>query len=140
MVSRVRAALNVRFPGSSCPNVLFTDRGNGFYSSCTGAITEGYRQALRDNGLRAFFSREASLQPGQLQEVLLHETAVSWLRDRLSKTLPHKAWEETVDQYRARLKHCASYINKHFDVDALCHALPDRLEELRRRQGDRLTH
>ena len=75
-----------------------------------------------------------------MQEVLLHETAVSWLRDRLSKTLPHKAWEETAEQYRSRLRHCAAYINSHYDVHALCHDLPARLEELRLRRGDRLAH
>ena len=140
MVSKVRTGLNARFPGASSPSLLFTDRGNGFYSSGTGAITEGYRQALRESGLQAFFTRDASIQPGQLQEVLLHETAVAWMRDRLSKTVPLKAWEESVLEYRARLKACAAYVNQHFDVESLCRDLPARLDDLRRRGGDRLAH
>ena len=38
MVARVRAALNIRFQGSTPPKLLFTDRGNGFYESGSGAI------------------------------------------------------------------------------------------------------
>ena len=71
MVAKVRAALNVRFPGGGRqPRVLFTDRGNGFYNAGSGAITEEYRGALRRHNLRAFFRADASVQPGQLQEVM----------------------------------------------------------------------
>ena len=77
MVAKVRAALNVRFPGGDAPRVLFTDRGNGFYISGSGVITPQYRAALHRHGLRAFFGCDASVQPGQLQEVMLHETAVA---------------------------------------------------------------
>ena len=83
MVGRVRAALNIRFQGRTAPTRLFTDRGNGFYNSGTGLITTKYKAALQANGLQAFFSTDASIQPGKLQEVMLHETAVSWLRVRL---------------------------------------------------------
>ena len=55
----------------------------GFYNAVTGRITPGYRAALQANGLRAFFNDDASVQPGQLQEVMLHETAVAWMRVRL---------------------------------------------------------
>jgi hypothetical protein len=139
MVERVRAALNVRFQGSTPPTVLFTDRGNGFYNSGTGAITDGYRTALRSNGLKAFFGQDASVQPGKLQEVMLHETAVAWIRLRLTKTLPREAWSETVDEYRARLKVCATYANANYDVDGLCRGFLKRVQELHRREGDRLS-
>ena len=66
MVARLRAALNVRFPGGSCPSVVFTDRGNGFYASGTGAVTPGYRSALSHHRLKAFFGSNAAVQPGQL--------------------------------------------------------------------------
>ena len=65
---------------------------------------------------------------------------ICWMPFFKRTTLPHKAWEETAEQYRSRLRHCAAYINSHYDVHALCHDLPARLEELRHRRGDRLAH
>ena len=82
--------------------------------------------------------RDASIQPGSLQEVMLHEVALAWMRDRLVKTTPQRAWQETVEEYCTRLKACAAYINDNYDVQGLCRVLPQRLEELDRRQGDRL--
>ena len=139
MVGRVRAALNVRFQGGRAPRVLFTDRGNGFFHPGTGVISDKYASALARHGLRAFFPQNAGIQPGQLQEVMLHETAVSWIRARFQKTLPRRAWEEHVDAYATRLKDCATHINSRYDVDGLCKELPLRLEELDRRKGDRLA-
>ena len=101
-------------------------------------ITPQYSTALHEHGLRAFFNRDASIQPGSLQEVMLHETAVAWMRDRLVKTTPRRAWQETVEQYCTRLKACAAYINEHYKLAGLCRELPQRLAELDRRQGDRL--
>ena len=76
-------------------------------ATATGIITDGYKAALREHGLKAFFGNDASIQPGQLQEVMLHETAVAWMRLRLSKTLPKKPWKGSPEEYRARLKLCA---------------------------------
>ena len=64
MVARVRAALNIRFQGSTPPKLLFSDRGNGVYDAGSGTITAGYQQALRAHGLKAFFGDNASVQPG----------------------------------------------------------------------------
>ena len=139
MAGRVRAALTARFRGKSSPRTVFTDRGIGFYQPSSGHITEGYRQALRTHGLKAFFPRDASVQPGQLQDLMLHETAVSWMRARLTQTLPTKPWEETLEQYRARLKACAAHINASHDVAGLCRELPQRLATLRDCAGDRLA-
>ena len=101
-------------------------------------ITPQYRAALRRHGLRAFFDCDASAQPGQLQEIMLHETAVAWTRERLKKTLPRRSWSESFDEYGARLKACAAYINGEYDVTGLCLGLPKRLAELDRRRADRL--
>ena len=139
MVAKVRSALNVRFPGGAAPRILFTDRGNGFFHSGSGAMTVEYRAALKRNRLRAFFATNASVQPGQLQEVMLHETAVSWMRARLTKTAPKKSWGETLEAYRSRLKDCAAHINDHHDVSGLCQELPSRLLELHLLKGDRLS-
>ena len=138
MVNKVRAALNIRFQGGTAPKILFTDRGNGFYDSSTGNITASYKEALRANGLKAFFGDNASVQPGQLQDFLLHETAMAWMRDRLKKTLPRKPWDETAEQYVSRLKKCAEHCNNKYDIENLCKEVPWRVDELLKRDGDRL--
>ena len=46
LVARVRAALNVRFQGTTPPRVLFTDRGAGFYNPGNGQITKEYKAAM----------------------------------------------------------------------------------------------
>ena len=70
---------------------------------------------------------------------MLHETAVSWMRDRLTKTLPKRCWEEAPEAYRARLKACAAHINGTCDVEGLCRELPSRVRDLADREGDRLA-
>ena len=137
MVAKVRAALNIRFP-TSPPKVLFTDRGNGFYESNSGQITDDYREALREHGLKAFMGDDASEQPGTLQELLLHETAMAWVRERLKKTVPKVPWQESNEAYGSRLKEVAAYINANYNVDNLCRELPDRVATLLKRKGDRL--
>ena len=139
MVAKVRAGLNARFPRGAAPRFLFTDRGNGFYNSGSGKITAGYRKALRAHRLKAFFGDDASVHPGELQELMLHETAVAWVRGRLAKTQPKRSWEETLEAYRARLKDCAAFINANYNVDGLCRGLPGRLETLDLLEGDRLS-
>jgi len=139
MVARVRAALNIRFPGRVAPRRVFTDRGNSFFNASTDRITYEYDTALKAYGLQAFFGDAASIELRQLQEIVLHETTLSWMRLRLAKTLPSKAWKETLEAYRLRLKECAAYINAHHDVEGRCRDLPNRLAELDRRKGDRLA-
>jgi len=139
MVAKVRAALNVRFRGGTAPKVLFTDRGNGFYDSGSGAITDGYQRALRQHGLRSFMGNNAAVQPGDLQEAMLHETAMAWVRQRLKRTAPKEPWKETVAEYNARLKDVAAYINDKYKVEALCRELPKRVEMLMDSEGDRIA-
>ena len=68
------------------------------------------------------------------------ETAVSWIRHRLARTVPEKAWEETREQFTSRLKQACSEINDTLDVEGLCQALPKRIQELIDKKGDRLGH
>ena len=138
MVARVRAALNIRFQGGTPPSILFSDRGNGFYESNTGNITAGYRDALRAHGLKTIFGDNASVQPGQLQDFLLHETAMAWMRERLKKTSPKKPWEETLEAYHSRLKQCAAHCNDKYNIDGLCGEVPWRVKEVLERGGDRI--
>ena len=141
LVAKVRSALNVRFQSSaSIPSVVFTDRGRGFYLPNSGAITKEYNQALDDNGLQAFMGDSAVRQPGSMQDFLLHETAVSWLRHRLAQSTPMKCWEETRQEYGRRLKRCCEEVNNDLDVEGLCRQLPKRLKMLRDNGGDRLKY
>ena len=84
-------------------------------------------------------SAEAQAQPGSLQDVLLHETAVSWLRKRLEQSTPKKCWEETREDYGRRLKRCCDEVNKEYDVDGLCQGYPKRIKLLQQKQGGRLN-
>ena len=90
LVARVRHSINVRFRSDDKPDVVFTDRGRGFYTPSTGAITPEYSAALREHSLKAFMGADAARQPGDLQDLMLHETAVSWLSSRLALTTPAK--------------------------------------------------
>ena len=138
MVAKIRTILNIRFPGCNAPRILFTDRGNGFYESGSGKITGGYRRALRQHRLQAFMKADASIQPGCLQDLMLHETAMAWVRNRLKKTVPKVAWHESVEEYGERLKQVAAYIEGKYNVGGLCRELPDRVAELHKRRGDRI--
>ena len=44
--------------------------------------------------------------------------------------MPKASWEESEEDYAARLKHVAEGINNHHDVDALCRSFPTRLQQL----------
>ena len=79
-----------------------------------------------------------SSPPHPCADVLLHETAVSWIRQKLTATTPKKPWLETREQYAARLRQVVADINRSYAVGAFCQRFPDRLDELIRRQGDRL--
>ena len=88
----------------SGPRVLFVDRGSGFFNAGSGTITNEFKTALQDHSLTAFMGDNAALQPGSLQEMMLHETAVAWIRRGLTRSLPPKPWEETIEAFGARLR------------------------------------
>ena len=139
LVEKLLAAVNVRFPNAATkPSWVFVDRGKGFYNLGNGKITQAYKAALKDCGFRAFWGEDASVQPGHLQELMLHETAVSWLRVRLEQSLPPRPWEETPEAYAARLRQCCADVNAQLNVDGLCRAFPTRIRKLVERKGDRL--
>ena len=137
-MAKVRASLNIRFRGDDQPNIVFTDRGQGFYNIKGGRITAEYEEALRINGLTDFNKGNGSVQPGDLKDLMLHETAVSWITAQLTKMTPAKPWGETVDEFGERLRLAAEHINANFNVEGLCWELPQRLDALCAKQGDRL--
>ena len=81
---------------------------------------------------------DASEQPGELQELMLHETAVAWCRYRLARCVPPRAWQETSAEYARRLKAVVADINRSLDVEGLCKELPSRVAQLIEAEGGRL--
>ena len=82
---------------------------------------------------------DAARQSGDSQEVMLHETAVAWLRWRLKRSVPKEPWTETRDQFETRLKQQTQYVSDHYDVAGLCREFPERLEMLIEEEGGRLS-
>ena len=76
-----------------------------------------FKRALADTGMRAFMGEDASLQPGQVADMLLHESAASWVRQRLIESSTPKFWLETRSQYATRPPEVREYINDKYDVD-----------------------
>ena len=138
LVAKVRAAINIRFQDNDKPDVLFVDRGKGFFNPRTAQVTPQFKDAAATHGFRIFMRDNARLQPGNLQEAMLHETAVGWMRKRLAVTVPANPWLETVEEYSARLKSCCAYINSNHDVAGLADDLLERVDKLVAAKGGRL--
>jgi len=119
---------------------VFTDRGQGFYEKNGGQITDEYKGALREHGLKAYYGDDASSQPGNLQDFLLHETVAGWVRYREKVTQPRVPWTETEAQYGERLRGICQYINEHHDVEGLCRSLHKRVQKVVDAKGDRINH
>ena len=140
LVDHLRTAVNKRFPGANQPKILFVDRGQGFYEKSYGKITNPFKEALRRNSFKAYYGDNAKAQPGAMHELMLHETAVSWIRHLEEQTRPKEPWLEAknVAEYASRMKGIALDINKRHNVDNLCRALPKRVEKLIEAAGDRI--
>ena len=80
----------------------------------------------------------ASAQPGHMQEVVLHETAVSWIRLRLAATVHSKPWLETRGEYASRLRRVVDDINTSLDVEGLCKGLLKSLDLVIEAKGGRI--
>ena len=116
------------------PRTSFTDRGPGFYHRRWGTTTGDYESACRELGFKAWAGSNSKYgprsQPPDLADVLLHETAVSWLRRQEEQTRPTKPWEESPQDLAVHLQQGVNRINRSFDVRGLCMELPRRLELL----------
>lgn len=120
------------------PRTLFTDRGTGMYSPM-GHVVREYEEAVDKAGFKLFWGSNAKRQAADLGDVLLHETAVSWVRARLQRLKPDGCpWEETREQWVARLRKVVRSVNKECKVNDLCCAFPTRMQELKANGGDRL--
>ena len=72
-------------------------------------------------------------------DLLPHETAMSWVRNRLRRMKPYQIpWEETEAQWTSRVDAAVSYVNANYNVGALCRDFPDRLRACVAATGGRL--
>ena len=83
-------------------------------------------------------SDDASVQPGSLSDLMLHETAVAWIRHKEGLTLPRRPWTESREAFGARMKQIVVTINGEHDVDGLCRELPMRIGKLIEKRGGKL--
>ena len=97
-----------------------------------------FKTALAANGLKHFMKEDASVQPGKLSDLLLHETAVAWVRKWEGQTLPKHPWKESTESFASRLKEIVAKINKKHNVEGLCMGLPKRVTALHSKQGKKL--
>ena len=124
------------------PRIIATDRGPGFYQASPGTIVAAYKEALSQNKFIAFAGDEAKWQPPDLPDVLLHETAVAWVRG-FFKRRPFKVKKKVKHNlipFAKMLRQCELHINKNYDVAGLCKAFPRRIQALIKAKGDRLRH
>ena len=124
------------------PGVLFTDRGPGFYHPSTGSICPEYVASLEAHGFTAWAGDHSKWQPPDIPDILLHETAVSWVRNYLRKH-PFKMANTpsgSVHRLTVMLREAAWYINETYAVGQLCLDLPKRLRELVAAEGERLKY
>ena len=143
MLSRVRLPVGAALCGDSrslsLSALAFVFRGAGIGPSLlSDPWGAQFKEALGTHGLTCIMGDDASAQPGNLQDVLLHETAVSWLRLRLAASTPARCWEEAPVQYTSRLKRCCDDVNQNLKVDDLCNAWPKRIRKVRDLEGGRL--
>ena len=71
--------------GAALPRIVMTDRGPGFFNSLSGHIVKAYGEALHSHGFRPFAVEDASEQPPDIPDLLLHETAIGWVRNYMRK-------------------------------------------------------
>ena len=126
------------------PRTIFSDRGPGFYHRTHGTITSDYDAACRRHRFQPWAGTNCKsgdhAQPADIADWLPHETAISWVRSGLIKSMSKVpvAWKETPHEFETRLLDVVKQINSEFDVPGLCREVPSRLDDLIRREGDRL--
>ena len=128
--------------GARLPRTIFSDRGPGFFHSKWGTITGDYESACRECGFQPWAGTNSKkaprAQPREIGDVLLHETAISWLRREEEKTRPCTPWRETPVELEHRMLAAVRHINKEFDVRGLSMQFPEGLHTLVVTDGDRL--
>ena len=64
---------------------------------------------------------------------------MSWVRDRLKRSLSKDPWNESEESFTKRIKTAVEYVNANHDVAGLCKEMPQRMRDLvNEAKGDRL--
>ena len=125
--------------GTATPKVLYSDRGPGMFVPRTGQATGAYAEGVQKAGLRLYTGTDASRQPADLADVLLHETAIACFKRNLAAASPAgDPWKETHQQFQARVASVVKEANKRCNFRLLCCEYLTRLETLVQQKGDRL--
>ena len=143
LVSHLPALLKMMIgPGARLPRTLFSDRGPGFFHRKWGTITGDYAPSCHECGFKPWAGTNSKkgpcAQPREIGDVLLHETAISWLRREKENTRPRAPWLETPVELEHRMRTAVRHINKEFDVRGLSMQFPEGLHTLVVTDGDRL--
>lgn len=126
-------------PDARLPRTLFTDRGTGMYEPFQGKVVHKYRDAVAKAGFKLYWGNNAHKQSPDMGDMLLHETAISWVRKGMRAASPEVVpWEETPEMWTARIRKVVRAINAEFEVAALCREFPDRLQLCADSDGERL--
>ena len=120
-VQRLPEALRYMLgPDARLPRMLFTDRGTGMYTS-TGKVVAAYNRSEKECGFRLYWGDDASQQSPDMGDLLVHETAVAWLRQRMMREKPVVLpWEETQEQWIQRARRAVQHINDHVNARGVC--------------------
>ena len=125
-------------PDARLPHTIFTDPGTGLYSS-QGKAVRAYSAAVKAAGFKLFWGDDASQQSPDMPDLLLHETAVSRFRRKLSKQRPVcPPWEETQAQWMVRARQVVAFVNENYRADRLCQQFLRRLRACQKTEGERL--
>ena len=121
------------------PKVIFTDRSPGMVIAKTGHATGPYLTAVQKCGFSLYTGPDASSQPSDIPDVLLHETAVALFKRDLSRERPCRpAWKETREEFVARVAKAAKETNRQCNLHRLCCGYKSRLQLVVDKKGDRL--
>jgi len=62
----------------------------------------------------------------------------AWIRYRETKTMPATPWQESSEEFGARLRGICNEINQKCDVEGLCRKLPERAQAVVDAEGGRI--
>ena len=103
---------------SGLPDVVFTDRGPGFFHPSTGTICPEYIGALEAHGFKPWAGDHSKWQPPDLADILLHEAAVAWVRTYLKHhplPLAHQAQEKNTRALKRTLEAAVGHMNTFYE-------------------------
>ena len=121
------------------PRVLMSDRGTGMYAP-SGQVVNAYEHAVQKCGFKFFWGPDAKRQAPDMPDLLLHETAVSWVRNVLRRMKPEVLpWKESPVQWSRRMVRAVDEANQ-YDVEASCTDFPDRIQECLAADGAKLSY